>query len=291
MAKYIKILPEHFDEVKHAFEEMLSSGKFSDGKVSFTRSLGTVNRSAKVYFTEIAWLKMTALVREFDKEVAWHGVAYRGEDATKDEYIISDILVYPQEVTGVTVNTDQEEYQNWLMGQEDDVFNNIRMQGHSHVNMSTTPSGPDLAHQEKILEQLDDAMFYIFMIYNKRGEKTIKIYDLSKNILFETSDISVSVIEGEVGMERFIRESKNLVKNKVTTPIYSQGNTGYQSNYQKGVYGNSYYDADDDYYYRGYCGYGSYSNVNTNQSKSKGSESDNKPTEVLPKNKKGKRKG
>ena len=290
MAKYIKILPEHFEAIKKDFDEMLASGKFADGKVNFTRSLGTVNRGATVCFTEIAWLKMTTLIREFDKEVAWHGVAYRGEDATKDEYIISDILVYPQEVTGVTVNTDQEEYQNWLMEQEDDVFNNVRMQGHSHVSMGTTPSVTDLAHQEKILEQLDDTMFYIFMIYNKRGEKTIKIYDLSKNILFETSDISVCVIDGGIGMERFIRESKAMVKDKVATPVYSQNNTGYQSNYQKGIYGSGYYDADDDYYYRGYGGYGMYSNVDANKNKNKGSKADNKPTEVLPKNKKGKRK-
>lgn len=286
MAKYIKILPECFDEIKKDFEQMLASGKFADGKVNFTRNLGNITRSAKVYFSEIAWLKMNALIREFDKEVAWHGVAYRGEDPEKDEYIITDILVYPQEVTGVTVNTDQEEYQNWLMGQEDDVFSNIRMQGHSHVNMGTTPSGPDLAHQEKILEQLDDTMFYIFLIYNKRGEKTVKIYDLSKNILFETSDVSVCVIESEFGMEKFIRESKGMVKTKPLNTGSNSGGYGYQTN----IYGNGYYDNCDDYYYRGYGASSLYGNSYNNQSKKQESKTDNKPKEVLPKDKKGKRK-
>lgn len=286
MAKYIKILPECFDEIKKDFEKMLESGKFADGKVSFTRNLGNITRSAKVYFSEIAWLKMNALIREFDKEVAWHGVAYRGADPEKDEYIITDILVYPQEVTGVTVNTDQEEYQNWLMGQDDEVFNNIRMQGHSHVNMSTSPSGVDTAHQEKILEQLDDTMFYIFLIYNKRGEKTIKIYDLAKNILFETSDVVVSVIESEFGMEKFIRESKNMVKTKSLNTSSNNSSTNYRTN----IYGSGYYDSYDDYYYRGYGSESLYGNSYSNQGKKQEIKKDNKPTEVLPKDKKGKRK-
>ena len=77
----------------------------------------------------------------------------------KDTYLISDILVYPQEVTGSTVTTDQNEYEMWLMKQEDDVFNNIRMQGHSHVNMSTSPSSVDLNLYDGILSQLDSDMF------------------------------------------------------------------------------------------------------------------------------------
>ena len=85
----------------------------------------------------------------------------------------------------------------WLMNHEDDVFNNIRMQGHSHVNMGVTPSGVDNSLYERILEQLDDEMFYIFLIYNKKGDKTFKIYDLAKNILFETGDVTVKVLDDD----------------------------------------------------------------------------------------------
>jgi hypothetical protein len=182
MAKIIKITPECMDEIRKDFEDALSSAKLSDGKINFTKTFGNVKRDATVYFTELAWLKMQTLIREFDKEVAWHGLAYRGDDPEKDEYYIKDILVYPQEVAAATVNTDQEKYQMWLMNHEDDVFNNIRMQGHSHVNMGVTPSSVDTSLYDRILEQLDDRMFYIFLIYNKRGEKTYKIYDLAKNV-------------------------------------------------------------------------------------------------------------
>ena len=151
MAKIIKMTPEIIDEVRRDFENAISSMKLSDGKISFTKSFTSIQRKATVYFTEIAWLKMQSLIREFDKEVAWHGLAFRGEDPEKDEYTITDILVYPQEVTGATVTSDQTKYQEWLMSHDDDVFNNIRMQGHSHVNMATNPSSVDLSLYERIL--------------------------------------------------------------------------------------------------------------------------------------------
>lgn len=179
---------------------------------------------------------MLTLVREFDKEVAWHGIAHRCEDE-EDAYIISDILVYPQEVTGATVNTDQEKYQMWLMNHDDDVFNNIRMQGHSHVNMSTSPSTVDTSLYDRILEQLDDDMFYIFLIWNKRNEKTIKIYDLAKNVLFETADVTVSVREDDIGMERFLKNAKEMVQDKKYTPVKT---TTYGNPYGYGGYYGAY---------------------------------------------------
>lgn len=216
MSKLIKITSDCLDEVRKDFEEALQSGKFSDGKITFTKSIGSINRKANVFFTDIAWVKMQTLIREFDKEIAWHGIAFRGDDETKDDYIIKDILVYPQEVTAATVNTDQEKYQTWLFEHDDDVFNNIRMQGHSHVNMGTTPSSVDSSLYDRILEQLDDDMFYIFMIWNKRGDKTIKIYDMAKNILFETSDCTVSVLDDGYSIARFLKEAKSLVSDKVS---------------------------------------------------------------------------
>lgn len=266
MSKLIKVTQEYLDEVRKDFEEVLTGGKFSDGKITFTKTVGTINRKAKVLFTPDAWHKMQALVSDFDKEVAWHGVAYRGEDGNKDEYYITDILVYPQEVTGATVNTDQEKYEMWLMSHDDDVFNNIRMQGHSHVNMGVTPSGVDTSLYDRILEQLDDEMFYIFMIWNKKKDKTIKIYDLKKNVLFDTADVTVETLpssedisdihnlsEDEVkavtdfltkyrekrATDSFIKEAKDMVKDKVYKPT-----TPYSGSYGSNYRGNSEYSGD-----------------------------------------------
>ena len=259
MSKLIKPTREYLQSVLKDFEEALFSGKFSDGKITFTKTTGKIDRKARVIFSQNAWKKMQALINEFDKEVAWHGVAYRGDDESKDEYFITDILVYPQEVTGATVNTDQEKYEMWLMSHDDDVFNNIRMQGHSHVNMSVTPSGVDNSLYDRLLEQLDDTMFYIFMIWNKKKEKTVKIYDLKKNVLFDTDDVTIEQMDDDTApleqnlsedeqravveflaqyrekkqTEAFIKVAKDMVKDKVSTPPttgFKHGSTSYSPN-------------------------------------------------------------
>lgn len=248
MSKLIKVTQECLDEIRKDFEEALSSGKFSDGKVTFTKTIGAINRKATIYFTEMAWLKMQTLIREFDKEVAWHGIAKRGDDDTKDEYFITDILVYPQEVAAATVTTDLNEYQMWLMNQEDDVFNNIRFQGHSHVNMGTSPSGVDTALYDGILAQLTDEMFYIFMIWNKKGEKTIKLYDMKKNVLFETSDCTVEVLNDHTGIEKWLKDAKAMVKDRAYQSS-SYAGSSYRGSSYGGYYGggSSYYGGGSSY--------------------------------------------
>lgn len=228
MSKIIRIVPEQYDQLYQEFLQSLRRTRISDGKITYTKTFDTVSRKATVFFAEKAWLKMEALINGFDKEVAWHGIAYRDEDPTKDNYYITDILVYPQMVTGATVNTDQKEYEKWLMELDDETFNNLRMQGHSHVNMGVTPSAVDTQYYDDILDRLEDDMFYVFMIWNKKGQKTVKIYDFAKNVLFDTFDCEVKVVDGEYGLSKFVDDAKANVKDRVytanrntyTTPSY-----------------------------------------------------------------------
>lgn len=246
MSKVIKLTDEQLQECRKDFDAALSSIKLTDGKISFIKTIASLNEKATIYFDPLAWRKMQTLIKEFDKEVAWHGVAYRGEDETENEYYITDILVYPQKVTGSTVNTDQEKYEMWLMQHDDEVFNNIRMQGHSHVNMQTSPSAVDETHQAKILEQLEDDMFYIFLIWNKHNSKFIKIYDLKKNILFETADVTVEILDDGSGIDEFLAEAKKLVDDKPTPASYpGYYNGGYYGGSYYGAYGDSYGKTDD----------------------------------------------
>lgn len=227
MSKYIRIT-EEMRRQTHEELDRLMQGSITDGKLSFTKLFIAGDRKAVIHFSERAWLRMGHLIAKCTKEVAWHGVARRSEDEESDEYFIDDILIYPQEVTGSTVNTDQELYQTWLMSQPDEVFNNIRMQGHSHVNMAVSPSPVDLEHQRKILDQLEGDMFYIFMIWNKRLEKNIWIYDYKKNILFETADCKVDVLPGPLDLEAFLNEADTMVKERTftqTPPVYGKGTT------------------------------------------------------------------
>lgn len=231
MAKILKMTPELREqcriEFQAAIEKALADAKFADGKLSLTKEFGKVDRKAKIYISEIAWMKLTTLLREFSKEVAWHATAYR-IPGDKDEYFIKDVLVYPQTVTSATVDMDEELYAKWLMDgvmAEDERFDHIFCQMHSHVNMSVFASGTDEQHQQEILSQLRDTDFYIFMIWNKRLESYMRIYDMEKNILFEKEDIEWCVMDETIGLAQFLEDAKKIVKEKTYTPTYA-GNYG-----------------------------------------------------------------
>lgn len=228
MGKFIKVTPEIREEIIKSFTEEVAKLKSGDGKLTYTKDIGTNDRKALLLFTELAYTKVTTLVNNWSDEIAWHCLAKRGEDPEKDEYIIYDVIIYPQEVTGSTVTTDQEKYQSWLYQQPDEVFNNIRCQSHSHVNMGVSPSSVDNHLYDEILAQLTDDMFYIFTIHNKKGDMFVKIYDLQKNLLFTGKDVEWNIIEDGSGFLDLIEDAKKKVTKHVTTYTgYGRGYNGY----------------------------------------------------------------
>lgn len=218
MPKPIRITEEMKAELQTEFEAMLSSLKMSAGEINYSKSYKYENAEAILWLSPLAYSKTIALIMSFSDEVAWHGLVSR---TAPNEFLIEDIIVYPQIVSGATVNTDQEKYTTWLYDCSDDVFNKIRMQGHSHVNMSVSPSSVDSSHREKILDQLEKDMFYIFMIWNKSLKTHVLIYDMANNILYEDKDIEVKVA-GDDAVDSFVSDAQTKVQKEVI-PTKSRG--------------------------------------------------------------------
>lgn len=180
------------------FTDYVNKTKFTSNIINFSATIDNEvklrdNETPTVYISASAYLKMMLYVRDTDIEIAWHGVVERNKE--QNWYHIKDVFLYPQIIRATTVDTDQEKYQEWLQSIEDDeVFNNIRFQGHSHVNMSTYPSGTDTNMYDNFLQVLPKNDYYIFMIMNKRGEITCLIYDLAKNAIYETADINIRIL-------------------------------------------------------------------------------------------------
>ena len=223
MSKPIKLTPELRQQAIDEFSEALVKMKMSDGKVSYNKNFTYKGeQKAKILFTPTAYAKMISLLMAFESEVAWHGV---GERTSEGVFVISDILVYPQTVSGTTVEMDTEKYAKWLMDNDgDERFDHIIMQGHSHVRMSTSPSAVDKTHQEAILDQLRDNKYYIFTIWNKSLEHTTKIYDVGNNILYENDDIEYGIVDSDCDLDGFIKEAKEIV---VSSTAYGRTYNGY----------------------------------------------------------------
>lgn len=207
--RYIKITKELQDKaIQNLLKQISENKKFSENKVNISVDLKATEEVLGIHlnFTPLAWLKMWSLVDSENGEIGWHGVVERdGLDFT-----VQDILMYPQYVTGVTVQTDDVEYGNWLMKDiTEDQLNHLRFHGHSHVNMGTTPSGVDTTWYNEILQTLNNEDFYIFMIINKRREIFVEIYDLKNNKIYEKSDVIIDVpLMGTLNLSEWIMSEK-----------------------------------------------------------------------------------
>lgn len=176
-----------------------------------------------VAFTPSAYLKMQTLTKQCSTEVAAHGVVERLD---AQHYLIKDILVYPQKVTAATVAAT-DDYGPWLMDLSDDVFNNLRFQWHSHVNMGTSPSGVDDNWYETLLKDVED--YYIFMITNKRDECFVNVYDVAENLIYESSDITVTILSEDNC--NIIEWAKTQLKEQLEVPVKPASTCGTINNY------------------------------------------------------------
>ena len=160
-----------------------------------------------VYITPNAYIKMRMLVDKTDKEVGWYGIVNQmpGLEAT---YIIEDIIVYPQKVTGTTVEQDDDKMFEFEMSLTTDQVNHKRFHGHSHVNMGTTPSGVDENFYQDILSQVTD--YFIITVTNKKNEYTTRFYDVLNNILYTEVPIQLMQDNGTLYLDWFEENKKEI---------------------------------------------------------------------------------
>lgn len=212
-----------------------------------------VTQRAEVHFSSQAYYKMFALVEACSKEIAWDGVVYRDKEFPHIFYV-TDIIVYPQMVSGATVDTDDIPYMEWLNGLDDETFNHRRFNGHSHVNMGTTPSGTDTTYREQSILNIKD--FFIFGIFNKKQEFNFQIYDVENNIIYDNQDVIFYTPEPDYSdwakqaMKDNVTEKTYTYQPPATKPTTSATNKPYSAEnwYDRKYGGKGYGNRDYDYY-------------------------------------------
>ena len=202
------------------FTEYITNERMSSNKINYTKTLtNIINKDVPKPVVQImpeAYLKMLTLVDSLKTEVAWHGTVIRQENV----FTILDILVYPQVVSSVTASSlpVAAEYDHWLMTQPDEIFNLIRFQGHSHVNMGTSPSGTDEQFYNAILQTLRKGDYYIFAIMNKRSDINIWIYDYKENMIYEKNDIAIDILLTDgTPLNSWFKKNDNLIQEPKAT--------------------------------------------------------------------------
>lgn len=235
MANKIYLSEGELDKLIQEIKEQLARTK-STGEINIKKSLPKNDKKATIYFTNTAWNKLTALVSEFDTEVQWHGCVER---YSENLFKVYDIIVPPHAVTGSTVTSDPILYSQWINSLADETFGALHFHGHSHVNMACAPSAVDMKYRSDIVTQLqipksaDEDSYYIFLIFNKKGEWTGEIYDLKYNVLYETGDINIDTCfdDGSL-LSGFVAEAKKMAVREVPKPVAPAGYAVYSPIYE-----------------------------------------------------------
>jgi hypothetical protein len=185
-----------------------------------------------VLMTLHAKRKMDLIINSVSTEIGWLGFVERLDDS---EYLVTDVIIPKQEVNGGTCEITEEglvEMANTILDGENGVekMNQLRLWGHSHNHMGTSPSGQDNDQMKIFTKNIGD--FFIRLIANKKGEYNFTIFEYDRNLLTEEAPCETVTDEDEA----LAAEVKETVKTNVKELTYHT--KGYNQNLHG--YGNSY---------------------------------------------------
>ena len=208
--------------------------------------------------------KMKEYIRQSDLEIGWLGTSRR----VGNVFYIDDVFLFRQEVHHTTTEITTEGLNEFAMELLSDkngieIWNNMKVWGHSHVNMTTSPSGQDDKQIEVFAENADD--FFIRIIANKKGDFRIDLYDFTTGVIYEKlpyeinygsdkdiieslyrkiAEIEEMIYGRTEPSEEMINSISSEIKEKVTKKVYStnklSNNISWWDDYQD--YGNYYGD-------------------------------------------------
>lgn len=247
--KIIKPTQEYKNKVIKEITEQINNAKSMNSIENLKIAKNTIPfkniKPPEIYIQTNVLEKMFALVENCPTECQWHGLVKRSKEKPEVFYVY-DVLVFPQINTAASTDTDEDKYMDWLItimeDKDQDKFNDLRLHGHSHVNMNVYSSSIDDKFQEDILTNIKDDDYYIFFVLNKNRDICILLYDYLQNILFETKDIKLYLMDNETIIKNWAKEEleKNTIK-QTYTKTYPSPYSWYDNG---SYYFDPYYDED-----------------------------------------------
>lgn len=195
-----------------------------------------------IFINTNALTKMWIYTEECLKEIGWLGMAIK--DDKKNIIYIEDTILFKQEVHSTTTELTPEglaEFGEKLLKQKDgmEMWNKIKVWGHSHVNMSTSPSGQDNSQMETFAESGHD--WFARIITNKSGDMRVDLYLYDLGIIYNNIPWFKHASEEEIKVEdqinalleklekfqekrinKFQKEIQEEIKAKVKEKKYTQ---------------------------------------------------------------------
>lgn len=213
-----------------------------------------------ILISPLAISKMSRIVNYCDDEIGWLASA---EQIDEYVYHIKDVFMFEQEVNSITCEITPDGLANFgteILSKENgmELYEQIRVWGHSHVNMGVSPSGQD---DKQITEFSEGHDWFIRIIANKKKEMKIDLFDYKNNLVYLSVDWEVYYNEFEEELKELEKQIDRKVTQKATswkrgnsTKVkakkeeynllnYHYGNYSSQPGEVEGAYDCGYYDA------------------------------------------------
>lgn len=186
-----------------------------------------------VYILPEARLKMEEYCKLCEKEIGWLGFVKHFDGIG---YLITDVVLLKQEVNGTTTEIDPEGLLDFWEQTPIDKQQDIKIWGHSHVNMSPSPSGQDDSQMDYFK---DGNPWFIRLITNKKGDMNITIYNYTNGFEVHLDELITYYPKHKELEETVAAEIKEKVKEKVYTSTVPVKTYNYYDDDK--YYKNSYY--------------------------------------------------
>ena len=190
----IKLLEDIQERLAWFNKKPLEDFDIDDLKKEYSKLPDNISKPT-IQVTATAYMKMLELVNQSEVECSWHGLVHRFPE--ENTYLIYDVLVFPQINSPTSTTTDEKEFAEWQTALIMDMnfpIEELRMHGHSHVNMSVFSSGIDDKYQKDLITKVDDGDYYIFFIMNKKMDICMFLYDFSQQVMFDKNDINFEIL-------------------------------------------------------------------------------------------------
>ena len=177
------------------------------------RTVTFLDNRYELYILPLARQKMEMYCDLSDGEIGW---LFYVEKFDKQGFLITDCALLKQEVHATTTEITAEGLLEFWNNTPTDQQSKIKGWGHSHVNMSTNPSGQDDSQMEYFK---DGNPWFIRLITNKKREYYIDIYDYEHGLKIhmdqaELKDYNPEASELRKTIEEEIKEF--ILRNNIT---------------------------------------------------------------------------
>lgn len=196
------------------------------------KTVAFLDNRYELYILPQARQKMEMYCDLSDGEIGWLAFVEKFDGVG---FLITDCVLLKQEVNGTTTEIDPMALIEFWNETAPEQQCKIKMWGHSHVNMSPTPSGQDDSQMEYFK---DGNPWFIRLITNKKREYHIDIFDYQNGLKIhmdqaDLKDYNPAAAELRTQIEE---EIKNKVSKKTyTTPAktYTPSRTVYSNTGKK----------------------------------------------------------